>query len=113
MLSRASACARRPMMATMVTRRWKYTPTFERGLNPELTSGDYGDMPKPQPLMDFFTQNRNPWFGFAMFCAFNFFWWAFFGAWVSQTYLHAPRRFFFSSANSSVVGVPEEEVSRS
>ncbi|EER04319.1 hypothetical protein Pmar_PMAR021826 [Perkinsus marinus ATCC 50983] len=81
MLSRAAACSRRPMMASVVTRRWKYTPSFERGLNPELTSGDYGDMPKPQPLIDFFTQNRNPWFGFAMFCGFNFLWWAFFGAW--------------------------------
>ncbi|KAF4668776.1 hypothetical protein FOZ61_005793 [Perkinsus olseni] len=92
MLSRASACARRPMMATMVTRRWKYTPTFERGLNPELTSGDYGDMPKPQPLMDFFTQNRNPWFGFAMFCAFNFFWWAFFGAWQIRPLWESQRK---------------------
>lgn len=46
-------------MATMVTRRWKFTLSFERGLNPELTSGDYGDMPKPQPLIDFSTQVSN------------------------------------------------------
>ncbi|KAF4674469.1 hypothetical protein FOL47_009152 [Perkinsus chesapeaki] len=94
MLSRAAAvtCSRRPMMASMVTRRWKFTPRFERGLNPELTSGDYGDMPKPQPIIDFFTQNRNPWFGFSMFCAFNFFVWVFFGAWQIRPLWESQRK---------------------